>query len=99
MNFAFQPPTERYSDYFSKNKRFPNELEEGNIEYKLKLDPTPSRFEHLVSQMKWRLCEYGICYYLVGISDDGEIKSGQRRIQYEMMQKKKTAKMQYTMNL
>ena len=74
MNFAFQPPTERYSDYFSKNKRFPNELEEGNIEYKLKLDPTPSRFEHLVSQMKWRLCEYGICYYLVGISDDGEIK-------------------------
>lgn len=36
----------------------PPECAEGNIEYKLKLvNPTQSRFEHLVTQMKWRLRE------------------------------------------
>lgn len=36
----------------------PPEVERGNIEYKLKLiAPTPVRFEHLVTQMKWRLQE------------------------------------------
>lgn len=38
----------------------PPELEEGNVEYKLKLvRPSCSRFEHLVTQMKWRLREGG----------------------------------------
>lgn len=36
----------------------PPECEQGNIEYKLKLvNPTSARFEHLVTQMKWRLQE------------------------------------------
>lgn len=34
----------------------PPEVESGNVEYKLKLiNPSDSRFEHLVTQMKWRL--------------------------------------------
>ena len=36
----------------------PPECAEGNIEYKLKLvNPSQTRFEHLVTQMKWRLRE------------------------------------------
>ncbi|GIY74602.1 GTP-binding protein 2 [Caerostris darwini] len=36
----------------------PPEAAEGNVEYKLKLvNPSKSRFEHLVTQMKWRLRE------------------------------------------
>lgn len=39
-------------------KALPPEAAEGNIEYKLKLvNPSSSRFEHLVTQMKWRLRE------------------------------------------
>ncbi|XP_049592663.1 GTP-binding protein 2 [Syngnathus scovelli] len=51
----------------------PPEVEEGNIEYKLKLvDPTPSRFEHLVTQMKWRLQEgRGEAVYQIGVEDNG----------------------------
>ena len=74
MNSAFLPPIDRFQEYFSRHRKFPKELEEGNIEYKLKLDPTPTRFEHLLSQMQWRLCEYGICYYLVGVDDNGNVK-------------------------
>ena len=34
------------------------QVEEGNVEYKLKLvNPNPTRIEHLVTQMKWRLRE------------------------------------------
>ncbi|RUS32215.1 GTP binding protein 1 [Jimgerdemannia flammicorona] len=46
---------------------------EGNIEYKLKLvDPSPERFEHLVTQLKWRLAEGGgEAMYEIGVSDDG----------------------------
>jgi len=49
------------------------EKEEGNIEYKLKLvDPTPERFQHLVSQLKWRLGEgMGEAIYEVGVEDSG----------------------------
>lgn len=32
----------------------PQEVEEGNVEYKLKLNPSPERLQHLVTQMKWR---------------------------------------------
>lgn len=36
----------------------PPECADGNIEYKLKLiNPSRTRFEHLVTQMKWRLRE------------------------------------------
>ena len=36
------------------------EVEVGNVEYKLKLiEPTSTRFEQLVTQLKWRLAEGG----------------------------------------
>ncbi len=51
----------------------PPEVEEGNVEYKLKLvSPSPSRFEHLVTQMKWRLREgQGEAIYEIGVEDNG----------------------------
>ena len=47
----------------------PPEDAEGNVEYKLKLvEPTDSRFEHLVTQMKWRLREgQGEAIYEIGM--------------------------------
>ena len=65
--------------------KLPQEIEEGNIEYKLKLiDKTGEsksnctdmskdiRKEQLTSQMKWRLAEgYGEALYEIGISDKG----------------------------
>jgi GTPase len=49
------------------------EVEEGNVEYKLKLiDPTPERFQQLVSQLKWRLTEgQGEALYEIGVEDNG----------------------------
>jgi GTPase len=49
------------------------EPQDGNMEYKLKLiDPSPSRFQHLVTQMKWRLAEgNGEALYVIGVEDDG----------------------------
>ncbi|KAH3764883.1 GTP-binding protein 1 [Pelomyxa schiedti] len=49
------------------------EPQSGNIEYKLKLiDPTPLRFEHLVTQLKWRLGEgNGEAIYEIGVEDNG----------------------------
>jgi GTPase len=51
----------------------PPEIEEGNIEYKLKLTGiTPDRLEHLTTQMKWRLAEgNGEAIYEIGIADNG----------------------------
>lgn len=51
----------------------PPEVEEGNVEYKLKLvNPSPSRLEHLVTQMKWRLQEgEGEAIYEIGVEDNG----------------------------
>lgn len=51
----------------------PPEAEEGNIEYKLKLvSPTQYRFEHLATQMKWRLQEgRGEAVYQIGVEDNG----------------------------
>lgn len=48
----------------------------GNVEYKLKLlNPTASRFEHLVTQMKWRLREgQGEAIYEIGVADNGFLK-------------------------
>jgi GTPase len=53
----------------------PPEIEEGNVEYKLKLlNPTDSRFEHLVTQMNWRLKEgSGEAIYEIGVSDNGDL--------------------------
>ncbi|KAK1802403.1 hypothetical protein P4O66_022064 [Electrophorus voltai] len=47
--------------------------EEGNIEYKLKLvNPTQYRFEHLATQLKWRLQEgRGEAVYQIGVEDNG----------------------------
>ncbi|KAJ3258239.1 hypothetical protein HK103_003720 [Boothiomyces macroporosus] len=55
--------------------RLPPEVEEGNIEYKLKLvDPTPERIDHLVTQLKWRLAEGGgEAIYEIGVSDAGTL--------------------------
>ncbi|XP_033831287.1 GTP-binding protein 2-like [Periophthalmus magnuspinnatus] len=51
----------------------PPEAEEGNIEYKLKLvNPSPYRFEHLATQLKWRLQEgRGEAVYQIGVEDNG----------------------------
>lgn len=53
----------------------PPEVEQGNVEYKLKLiDPSPTRFEHLVTQMKWRLQEgLGEAIYQIGVEDNGSL--------------------------
>ncbi|KZT54240.1 hypothetical protein CALCODRAFT_18507 [Calocera cornea HHB12733] len=51
------------------------EVEEGNIEYKLKLiAPTPDRFARLVTQLKWRLLEGGgQAIYEIGVADSGQL--------------------------
>lgn len=53
----------------------PPEPQIGNIEYKLKLiNPSKQRFEHLVTQMKWRLREgHGEAIYEIGVSDSGQM--------------------------
>ena len=52
------------------------QVEEGNVEYKLKLlNPSTSRFEHLVTQMKWRLQEgHGEAIYQIGVADCGLLR-------------------------
>lgn len=51
------------------------EVEEGNVEYKLKLtDISPARFARLVTQLKWRLLEgSGQAYYELGVADSGAL--------------------------
>lgn len=58
------------------NGALPPEPQLGNIEYKLKLvNPTRQRFEHLVTQMKWRLREgHGEALYEIGVSDSGQLQ-------------------------
>ncbi|KAI6659209.1 hypothetical protein LOD99_14882 [Oopsacas minuta] len=57
------------------NNQLPPEVEEGNIEYKLKLiDPTAARLAQLVTQMKWRLREgRGEAIYQIGVEDKGNV--------------------------
>jgi GTPase len=52
----------------------PPEIEEGNREYKLKLNiMDKERFDRFTSQMKFRLYEGdGKAVYIIGISDDGQ---------------------------
>lgn len=47
----------------------------GHIEYKLKIvAPTPSRFQKLTTQLKWRLLEGGgMALYEIGVLDNGEL--------------------------
>uniref|UniRef100_A0A8C1VB90 GTP binding protein 2 n=1 Tax=Cyprinus carpio TaxID=7962 RepID=A0A8C1VB90_CYPCA len=63
----------RYPKASNNPPYLPPEAEEGNIEYKLKLvDPTQYRFEHLATQMKWRLQEgRGEAVYQIGVEDNG----------------------------
>ncbi|KAL4245952.1 hypothetical protein ABKN59_009553 [Abortiporus biennis] len=51
------------------------EVEEGNVEYKLKLtNITPARFARLCTQLKWRLLEGGgQAYYELGVADSGAL--------------------------
>ncbi|KAH9896564.1 hypothetical protein C8Q73DRAFT_642827 [Cubamyces lactineus] len=51
------------------------EVEEGNVEYKLKLtNITNARFARLVTQLKWRLLEGGgQAYYELGVADSGAL--------------------------
>lgn len=60
---------ENLSSDDEQEERLPPEPEQGNIEYKLKLiNPSSQRFEHLVTQMKWRLREgHGEAIYQIGI--------------------------------
>eukprot|EP01099_Mayorella_cantabrigiensis_P008008 TRINITY_DN7369_c0_g1_i1.p1 TRINITY_DN7369_c0_g1~~TRINITY_DN7369_c0_g1_i1.p1 ORF type:complete len:619 (-),score=154.35 TRINITY_DN7369_c0_g1_i1:179-2035(-) len=49
------------------------ESDDGNVEYKWKLvNPTPERFEHLVTQLQFRLNEgQGEAFYEIGVDDSG----------------------------
>ncbi len=55
--------------------RLPAESEDGNVEYKLRLtNPTPSRLQHLVTQLKWRLAQgAGEALYQLGVADNGAL--------------------------
>jgi GTPase len=64
--------SELKDDVFTQD-RLPPEPQLGNIEYKLKLlNVSKHRFEHLVTQMKWRLREGGgEAIYEIGVADSG----------------------------
>ncbi|XP_001599526.2 GTP-binding protein 2 [Nasonia vitripennis] len=63
------------STFEDNEERLPPEPEQGNVEYKLKLiNPSSQRFEHLVTQMKWRLQEgHGEAIYQIGVEDNGKL--------------------------
>ncbi|KAF9434160.1 GTP binding protein [Entomortierella beljakovae] len=72
--FQVAAPTIETSPWVNHHGSLPPEVDiEGNIEYKLKLIATaPDRFEHLVTQLKWRLSEgNGSAIYEIGVADDG----------------------------
>jgi GTPase len=60
-------------DNKKNQKALPPEPQLGNVEYKLKIvNPTKQRFEHLVTQLKWRLHEgNGAAIYKIGVEDCG----------------------------
>ncbi|KAG9326677.1 hypothetical protein KVV02_002873 [Mortierella alpina] len=83
---AFQLPASplEQSPWVNHQGSLPPEIDiEGNIEYKLKLIATaPDRFEHLVTQLKWRQVHWdnfahwlseghGSAIYEIGVADDG----------------------------
>ncbi|RZF44569.1 hypothetical protein LSTR_LSTR001327 [Laodelphax striatellus] len=60
-------------DRDGEDTQLPPEPQVGNVEYKLKLvNPSRLRFQHLVTQMKWRLREgHGEAIYEIGVEDSG----------------------------
>ncbi|CAH1153596.1 unnamed protein product [Phaedon cochleariae] len=60
-------------DNMNNQLALPPEPQLGNVEYKLKIvNPTKQRFEHLVTQLKWRLREgNGEAIYEIGVEDSG----------------------------
>ncbi|KAF8603024.1 hypothetical protein BDV93DRAFT_607090 [Ceratobasidium sp. AG-I] len=60
--------------------RLAPEIEEGNVEYKLKLSPSPERLTRLITQLKWRLLEGGgQALYEIGVGDKGQLIGLPRR--------------------
>lgn len=55
------------------NGKFLPEPQEGNIEYKLRLDTmTPLKLVKMQTQLRWRMTEgEGYAIYYIGIKDDG----------------------------
>lgn len=64
---------ELWPDDEEEGVQLPPEPQLGNVEYKLKLvTPSKLRFEHLVTQLKWRLREgRGEAIYEIGVEDTG----------------------------
>lgn len=55
------------NSHLRRGLSLPPEIEEGNVEYKLKISPPNlERLEQLTSQLKWRLSEHGQCFYEIG---------------------------------
>jgi GTPase SAR1 family protein len=62
------------------------EIEEGNIEYKRLISCNKNRHITLASQMKWRLNEgNGICYYFIGVEDNGSISNRKKKELYNSL--------------
>ena len=70
-----------YEDYVSLSENaeqellLPYEPENGNVEYKLKVQSlTMDRVDHLTTQMIWRLEEGdGTAFYQIGVLDSGQV--------------------------
>jgi GTPase len=67
-----------FINLYLKKKKFPPEIESGNIEYKRKLiNKDNKRIEQLTTQLNWRLNEGFIKYdiykasYIIGVEDNG----------------------------
>ncbi|KAG5899895.1 hypothetical protein JTB14_002448 [Gonioctena quinquepunctata] len=70
----YNESTEEFAlDNMNNQNSLPPEPQLGNVEYKLKIvNPTKQRFEHLVTQLKWRLREgNGEAIYEIGVEDNG----------------------------
>ncbi|KAL1492702.1 hypothetical protein ABEB36_010918 [Hypothenemus hampei] len=69
------------TEEFTLDDNLPPEPQLGNVEYKLKIvNPSKQRFEHLVTQMKWRLREgNGEAIYEIGVEDNGILTGLSRR--------------------
>ena len=70
-----------YEDYYTMSQNaekellLPYEPENGNVEYKLKLQSlTMDRVDHLTTQLIWRLEEGdGTAFYQIGVLDSGQV--------------------------
>ncbi|PCH41945.1 hypothetical protein WOLCODRAFT_137625 [Wolfiporia cocos MD-104 SS10] len=75
--FLPSPPSslEANKQFYNGIPKLVPEVEEGNVEYKLKLTHiSPARFARLVTQLKWRLLEGGgQAYYELGVADSGAL--------------------------